>query len=221
MDIDFSAVTDSWRFLATGLGYTLALCILTMIFCALLGLTAALLRCYGPPWLEKIVAFYVDSIRSIPVLVFLVWIFFVVPAISGINLSSFGTAVIALSLYRSAYVAEILRAGIQSIRQGQVRAALALGMSMPQVVRNVVLPQAVTRMLPPLTSMITAVVKDTAITTVIAVPELMRQSTSLVTETFRPAEVFTTTMLLYFMILFPLTMMADFLYRRSAHLGRS
>ena len=94
-------------------------------------------------------------------------------------------------------------------------------MSQLQIIRSVILPQAIVRMLPALGSILSITIKDTAIATVIAVPELMRQSETIAAQSFRPIEVFTTTMILYFLILFPATRGVDAVYRRFAHLGRS
>ena len=118
-------------------------------------------------------------------------------------------------------LAEIVRAGVSSVRAGQTRAALALGMSGAQVVRRIVLPQAIVRMLPAFGSILSVTIKDTAIATVIAVPELMRQSETIAGQSFRPMEVFTFAMIVYFLLLFPVTRGVDMLYARVQHLGRS
>ncbi len=114
--------------------------------------------------------------RAVPVLVVLVWMYFALPLVTGVALPPFWAALVALSLHVAAYVAEIVRAGVTSIRPGQTRAALALGMSRAQAVREIVLPQAIVRMLPAFGSVISITIKDTAIATVIAVPEYMNRS---------------------------------------------
>ena len=124
-------------------------------------------------------------------------------------------------MHLAAYAAEIIRAGIESVRQGQTRAALALGMSRAQILRRIVLPQAVVRMLPAFGSLLSVTIKDTAIASVIAVPELMRQSETIAGQSFQPIEVYTFAMFVYFVLLFPVTRGVDRLYRRVAHLGRS
>ena len=112
-----------------------------------------------------------------------------------------------------------MRAGIESVRPGQTRAALALGMSRAQIVRRIILPQAIVRMLPAFGSLLSITIKDTAIASVIAVPELMRQSETVAGQSFQPIEVYTFAMLVYFLILFPVTRGVDRFYRRVAHLG--
>jgi polar amino acid transport system permease protein len=220
-DLDFSPLWESWRFLADGLEITLALSALTIMSSLIVGTAVGFGRIYGPKWLSVIVTFYIDSMRAIPVLVVLVWGYFAFPLIAGITLPPFWAAWAALTLHIAAYVAEILRAGIKSIRPGQMRAAIALGMSRPQAVMQIILPQAVIRMLPALGSVISITIKDTAIAATIAVPEYMKNSETLAGQSFRPIEVFTTAMLVYFLILFPSTRIIDVVYRRVAHLGRS
>jgi polar amino acid transport system permease protein len=220
-DLDISPLLDSWRYLAGGLGITLGLSALTIVSSLLLGAVVGFARVYGPVWVSWVLTFYIDSMRAIPVLVVLVWMYFAFPLVVGVSLPPFWAAWVALTLHIAAYVAEILRAGIKSIRPGQVRAALALGMSGVQVVGKVVLPQAVIRMLPALGSIVSVTIKDTAIAATIAVPEYMERSQTLAGQSFRPVEVFTTAMVVYFLVLFPATRAVDMLYRRVAHLGRS
>jgi len=221
MDFNFEPVLESWRFLADGLRITVLLS-LSVAACSLIfGTLVALARRYGPKWLRAVLIFYIDSMRAIPVLVVLVWFYFAFPIATGINLPPFLSALVALSLNLTAYVAEIVRAGIESVRPGQVRAGLALGMSMPQIVRKIILPQAFVRMMPALGNVLTLTVKDTAIATVIAVPELMRRADAVAAQTYAPVEVFTTVMFLYFCVIFPITRGVDMVYKRISFLGRS
>ncbi len=221
MEFDFSPLLDSWQYLLGGLGITVLLSVLSAASALVLGTALGLGRVYGPAWLRIPIVFYIDTQRAIPVLVILVWFYFAVPILTGVSFHPFWAALIALSLHIAAYVAEIVRAGIESIRPGQVRAALALGMSRAQIVRKVVLPQALVRMLPAFGSILSITIKDTAIATVIAVPELMKRAETIAGQSYRPIEVFTVTAIIYFIILFPCTRLIDVLYRRVAHLGRS
>lgn len=221
MDFDFSVISDHWRFLASGVVLTLVLSIVSGMTSLAAGLGVALLRLYGPRWLRPFAVLYIDSMRAIPVLVVLVWTFFALPLVTGITMPPFFAALIGLTLHLAAYAAEIVRAGIESVRPGQTRASLALGMSRAQVVRRIVLPQAIVRMLPAFGSLLSVTIKDTAIASVIAVTELMRQSETLAGQSFQPIEVYTFAMLVYFCILYPVTRGIDRIYRRIAHLGRS
>ena len=221
MEFDFSPIADNWRFFASGLGVTVALSLISAVTSILAGLAIALLRLYGPGWLRRLLVFYIDSMRAIPVLVVLVWMYFAFPLLVGFTFAPFWAAVIALTLHIAAYAAEVIRAGIESVRPGQTRAALALGMSRAQLLRKVLLPQATIRMLPAFGSILTIAIKDTAIATVIAVPELMHRAETVAGQSYRPVEVFTAVMVAYFVILFPVTRGIDRLYHRVAHLGRS
>jgi polar amino acid transport system permease protein len=221
MDLDFSPLLDSWQFLLGGLGLTLALAALTVLCSLIVGTAVGLARCYGPSWLRIPLVFYIDSMRAIPVLVVLVWTYFALPIVTGVTLPPFWAALVALSLHIAAYVAEIIRAGVTSVRPGQTRAALALGMSRAQAIREIILPQAIVRMLPAFGSIISITIKDTAIASVIAVPEYMNRSQTVAGQSFHPIEVFLVALAVYFIVLFPVTRVVDIVYTRVAHLGRS
>jgi polar amino acid transport system permease protein len=221
MEFNFDPVLQSWRFLMDGLRVTLLLSGGVALCSFLFGTLVGLARRYGPEWLRVILVFYIDSMRAIPVLVVLVWVYFALPAITGWNLPPFWSALFALSFHLAAYVAEVIRAGIESVRPGQVRAGLALGMSGPQIVRMIVLPQAIVRMMPAFGSLLSLAIKDTAIAAVIAVPELMRRADAVAGQSYAPVEVFSTVMIIYFLIIFPVTRAVDMVYKRIAFLGRS
>jgi polar amino acid transport system permease protein len=221
MEFDFSPVWDAWAFLLSGVWITLLLSAAAAAGSFVLGGFVALTRIYGPRWLRPVLVFYIDTMRAIPVLVVLVWMYFAFPLVAGINLPPFLSALVALTLHLAAYVAEVLRAGIEGVRPGQSRAGLALGMSQVQVVQKIILPQALVRMLPAFGSILSVTIKDTAISAVIAVPDLMRRAESVAADTYHPVEVFTVAMGIYFIMIFPVTRGVDVLYRRVAHLGRS
>jgi polar amino acid transport system permease protein len=221
VEFDFSPLLDSWQYLAGGLGLTLALSLLTILGSLAFGAVIGLARCYGPAWLRPVLVFYIDTMRAIPVLVVLVWMYFAFPLVTSVTLPPFWAAAVALTLHIAAYVAEIVRAGITSVRAGQMRAALAIGMSRAQAVAQIILPQAIVRMLPALGSIVSITIKDTAIAAVIAVPEYMKRSETVAGQSYHPIEVFTFAALVYFLILFPTTRLIDIVYGRLAHLGRS
>ncbi|MGB3391543.1 MAG: amino acid ABC transporter permease [Pseudaminobacter sp.] len=221
VNLDLSPIVDNWRYLAGGFYYTVLLSFGTIVGSFFVGTALGLLRCYGPKFLVIIVTFYIDSIRAIPVLVIIVWIYFSLPIFADIVLAPFYAALIALIAHFSVYVAEAVRAGIQSVREGQTRAGLALGMSYPQVVRVVILPQAFVRMIPPLGSIVTTSIKDTAIASIIAVPELMRAASTVSVQTYRPMEVLTVAIIAFFLLIFPITVGINAFYRRISFLGRS
>jgi polar amino acid transport system permease protein len=219
--MDFAPVLVHWRFIAEALWMTLLLSALSIAFGAVIGVAVAIGRTYGGRLLGALLGFYVDTMRAIPLLVILVWTYFAFPLVLGWDLSPTAAAVTGLSAHLGAYAAETVRAGLTSVRPGQMRAALALGMSRAGAVRTVVLPQAVVRMLPPIGSLLVFAVKDSGIASVIAVPELIRQSQVLSGITYRSFEVYTLAMGLYFLMCYPLARGVDALYRRLAHLGAS
>ncbi len=221
MTFDFGPVLRRWPFLAHALLVTILLSVLCMLFATVIGITVAIGRTYGGRVLGALLAFYVDTMRAVPQLVLLIWTYFALPLVVGLPLSSMSAAVIALSLHLGAYAAETVRAGLTSVRRGQMRAALALGMGAGQAIRTVILPQALIRMLPPFGSLMVNAVKDSAIASVIAVPELLRQSQVVTGVTYRSFEVYTLAMGLYFLLCFPVVRGVDAIYRRVAPLGAS
>ena len=221
MSFDFGPVLDRWQFLAFGLWTTVYVSGLAIAFGFSLGLLLGLLRTYGGRFTGLAIGFYVDTMRSVPVLVILVWTYFALPLLLGMAWSPATAAIVGFGVHLSAYVAEVIRAGLLSIRPGQYRAGLTLGMSAVQAVRTIVLPQAAIRMVPPLGSLAVITVKDSSIAAVIAAPELMRQSQIIAQWTFRPFEVYTATMIVYFLMCYPLARGIDRLYRRLAPRGAS
>lgn len=162
--------------LLKGLGITIALGGISIIFGLVLGLTFALVRIYGHPILKMLAGIYINILRSIPILVLLILVYYALPFV-GIRLSAFSASVLTLSLVSSAYTAEIFRSGIEAIPQGQIEAAMALGFRFIPTLRDVILPQAVKIVIPPLTSNCINVVKDTALASVVAMPDLLKQAT--------------------------------------------
>ncbi|MFZ9634161.1 MAG: amino acid ABC transporter permease [Alphaproteobacteria bacterium] len=214
-------ILDNLPFLWAGIETTLVVSVLSVACSLVLGFAAGLGRCYGPAWLRLPLVFYIDSMRAIPVLVVIVWTFFAFPILFGVTMTPIVAAVGAISVHVAASIAEIVRAGIESIRQGQSWAGLALGMSRAQLLRKVILPQAVTRMLPSFGSAVIVTIKDSAIASVIAVPDVIRHAESVVAQTYRPFEVYSFAMIVFFAILFPVARVVDKLYLRVGHRGRS
>ena len=210
----FDVIAERFDFLLGGLGLTVGLSLLTMAASLVLGLLVALARL--SPWspLQAAAAAYSDFLRGTPLLVQLLWVYYSIPILTGVAFSPFVSAAIALTLNLSAFVSEVYRAGIASIGRGQREAALALGMSNWQAMRRVILPQSVRRVLPPLGSIWVSLFKDTALVSVIAVPELMYRGKVLSIETYRPLEVYTAVALIYFVVTYPQARGVDWLFER-------
>ncbi len=221
MNITLDPIIQAAPFLLRAIGVTLLLAAGSVLLGMAIGVVVGAARTFGGRIVFLVLDLYVNTMRAVPVLVILIWGFFAFPLLAGITVPPLATATAALGLHIGAYFAETVRAGLQSVRAGQRRAALALGMTPLQALRVVILPQAVIRMLPNVGSLITITIKDTAIASVIAVPELMRQTQIIAGQSYRPFELYTFAMLVYFVMCLPLARGVDFLYRRIAHKGRS
>jgi His/Glu/Gln/Arg/opine family amino acid ABC transporter permease subunit len=197
-----------------GLRFTLLVSLLSLIFGNIIGLIAAILRLWSKPPFKQITYVYIDFFRTTPALVQLIWIFYVLPIILGIELSAITSGVIALSLNAGAFLAEIFRAGLVSISPGQRDAASVLGLTRLQTLVYVLLPQAFRRVLPATGNVLIGLIKDSSLLTVIAVPELTYQFQTDVSRTFRPLELYTALAVLYFALTYPLSLAATWLERR-------
>lgn len=167
---------DTFPLLISGLLVTLEIGVTSIVAGLAGGLFLALVRLYGPgpvPFLSKI---YIDIFRSIPLLVLLIIVYYALPFV-GIRFSPFVSAVVALTLVSAAYTAEIFRAGIEAIPHGQFEASQALGLSGRHMMVDVILPQAIKIVIPPLTNNCINVLKDTALASVVAMPDLLKQAT--------------------------------------------
>jgi polar amino acid transport system permease protein len=195
---------------------TIQVSLIAMVGGMAIGLLVALVRIARVPVVSGVASLYVDFFRATPVLVQLVWFYYALPILTGVSLTAFAAGSIGLSLYAGSFLSEIFRAGILSVERGQTEAALALGMSRTQAMRRVILPQATTRMLPPIGSSLITLVKDSALLSIISVPELMRQSEALASLTFRRMEVLSIAAMIYFALTYPLSRGVDYLHRRFA-----
>jgi polar amino acid transport system permease protein len=221
MDINLQPLINSWPFLAKALATTLFVSIGSMLLGMAIGLIVGALRTYGGRLLYDLLGLYVDTMRAIPLLVVLVWTFFAFPVLIGHSIPAVTAGIAGLGIHLGAYVAETIRAGLTSVRRNQMQAALALGMSRFEAIRMIILPQAIVRMLPALGSLFVIAVKDSAIASVIAVPELLRQTQIVAGKTFRPFELYTAAMIVYFLLCYPVARGFERIYRRLAHLGSS
>ena len=221
MLFDFAFIVGYWRFLLGGILVTIWLSLASIGVGFAVGLVVGILRTYGGRVIDAVLSLYVDTMRSIPLLVILVWVFFAMPLVTGQSLTPITAGIIGLGLHLGAFVAELVRAGLTSVRPGQTRAALALGMSLAQAIRIVILPQALIRMMPTFGSLLVITIKDSAIASVIAVPELLYKSQIVIGKTYHPVETFTIVLVVYFLLSWPVARGVDYLYRRVAHLGAS
>ena len=188
--------------LIEGLGVTIMLGLASIALGTTSGLLLALLRVFGTAPVRAAARIYIDVFRSIPLLVLLVLVYYALPFV-GVRLSSFAAATVALSAVSCAYVAEIFRAGIEAIPRGQFEAADAIGLGFFDTLRDVVLPQALRIVTPPLTSNCINVLKDTALASVVAMPDLLKQATQAQALSANPTPLIGAA-LLYLALLLPL-----------------
>jgi polar amino acid transport system permease protein len=159
-------------------------------------------------WLTLPLEAYVELFRCTPLLVQIVWFYYALPILLNFSLPAWLAAGLGLTLYMGAFCTEIFRAGVISIGRGQWQAGRALGMTQIQLMRRIVLPQAVRRMVPPLVNQSITQLKNTALLYVVAVPDLMYTGSIVTAETYRPLEVYTSVAAMYFIMLYPMTLLA-------------
>ena len=213
---DFSFLWAYRGLILTGLGVTIAYTIGTIVLGLIVGLITGLLRLSRNPVITAPLVAYVEIFRCTPLLVQIVWFYYALPVVIGLDIPAHMAAVLVLSLYTGAFYAEIIRGGVISIERGQWDAARAIGMRRGQVMRHVILPQAVKRMIPPFMNQSIIQLKNTSLVSTIAVADLLYDGTIITAATYRPLEVYTTVAVIYFIVLFPLTLAAQQVERRLA-----
>jgi polar amino acid transport system permease protein len=216
MNFDWSVVSQHRDALAAATGMTVLLTVATMAIAVPCGILVAALRLYAWGPLRALATAYVELFRNLPLILVVYWAFYVLPISTGLSLSPFATGLAALALNVTAYNAETFRAGIGSIRRGQLEAAMALGMSRAQAVRRIVLPQAVRRILPVLASTWVSLFKDTSLVSVIAVTELAYVAMQIRAQTFRVLEMLTAMAAIYWVLGYPQAKLVDWIQRRYA-----
>jgi polar amino acid transport system permease protein len=203
-------------FLLLGFKISVYVSLICLAFSALVGIAISMALLAPVRALRVAASFYIDLFRSTPLLIQLVWFYYALPILIGHSMTSFQAGILGLTLYQGSYMAEVFRSGIMSVKRGHVEAGLALGMSPWQAFRTVVLPQAVIRMLPPLTGQALTLFKDSSILSVIALPELLWQAETLIPITLHRVEILTVVAALYFTVAFPLTIITGRLHVRLA-----
>jgi polar amino acid transport system permease protein len=205
---DFGILWTYRALLLAGLAYTLLFTVVCVVLGLAVGLITGIGRLSKRPFIAVPLRAYVEVFRCTPVLVQLVWFYYALPVLTGIQISAVTAATLCLSLYGGAFYSEIIRGGIISSDSGQIEAARALGMRGQQILRRVVLPQAFKRMVPPLMSQSIMQLKNTSLLSVLAVPDLLYQGQVVAHETYRPLELYTFIAVAYFAVLLPVTMWA-------------
>lgn len=211
----FSDVIDSWPTLVHGLLGTVELSIAAIVLATLLGLLIALARTGGWVPLRILGRAYVELFRGSPLLIQMLFVYFGAASLGLPFVSVLAAAVLALTLYEAAYIAEIFRAGIQSVPTGQVEAAKVLGLSRHDTFLHVVLPQAMRVSRAPLVGQYIALIKDSSLAIAIGFAELLRQGQAIVDRVGQPIEVYLTVAALYFAICYPLSLLVLHIERKA------
>lgn len=209
----FDVLTEYWIVFVQGAVVTAQLTGFAFVLALVLGLALALGRLAESVFIRAPVAVYVEFFRSTPALVQLVWIYYAMPILTGIKFNSLVSVGIGLGLHTAAYYCEVFRAGILAVERGQVDAAKAVGMRRAQLMRRVVLPQAVRQMIPPFINETASLIKLTTLGSVLAVSELLHASNNLITTTYRPLEIYTALALIFAAIIYPIVYLSRRLER--------
>ena len=198
--------------LLQGLFITLQISAFSLIAALLIGLVTAVFRLSASPLAGLLARLYIEGIRNTPLLIQIFFIYFVLAPLLGLD--RLPAAILSLSLFEGAYIAEIFRSGILSVAREQHEAAYSLGLSRYATLRHVILPQAVRTVLPPLTSQAISLIKDSALVSTIAIYDLTMQAQSIIAETFLTFEIWLTVAALYLIVTIALSCLAGALEHR-------
>ena len=204
---------ETFPFLLLGLWNTILLACAAIVLGSILGVSLCLIRIYGPRVPRYAAVLYIDFFRAMPALVVLIVIYYALPYV-GIKLSAFVATTLALSMINAAFTAEVCRAGIESIPKGQFEAAQALGLHFWLAMRKVILPQALRAVVAPLVSNYVAVFKDTALASVVAMPDLLKQASEAQALMANPTPLMGAA-IIYLAILWPMIRLVGYLEVRS------
>jgi len=211
---DFGALAPYAGLIAQGLLVTVAFTVATVLAGLAIGLVAGIVRTNAPRWINVPVVAYIELFRCTPLLVQLVWMYYALPVLVGLAMSPNMACFLALALYAGSFYAEIFRGGIEAVDRGQWEAGMAVGMRRGKIFRRIVLPQAVRVMIPSFINQTVLQLKNTSLVSTIAVGDLLYQGSVITAALYRPLEVYSVVAILYFAVLYPLTVAAQHVERR-------
>jgi polar amino acid transport system permease protein len=214
MNFDVELILRSVPLLLAGAAVTLQITALSVGFGLLIGMFVGMARLSRLVLVRAAAAVYVDFIRGTPLLVQIFLIYFALPILVGARIDPFLAAITACSINSGAYVAEIFRAGIQSIDKGQMEAGRSLGMTWAQTMRHIILPQAFKRIIPPLGNEFIAMLKDSSLVSVIGFEELTRRGQLIIARTYGSFEIWLAVALIYLLMTFAISRLVAYLERR-------
>lgn len=218
MQLDFSFLTGEVlvSYISKGFWFSLQLTLVAMIGGIVLGTLLALMRLSGNKWLELPATTYVNTMRSIPLVMVILWFFLLIPLLIGRPMGAELSAVVTFTLFEAAYYSEIMRAGIQSVPRGQVHAGYAMGMTYRQTMQLVVLPQAFRNMIPVLLTQTIILFQDTSLVYAIGAYDMLKGFEIAGKNFNRPVETYLVATVVYFAICFSLSMLVKHLQKRIA-----
>ncbi len=222
--MDFQVVADNFVFLLVqgfvGIGPftggTLRLAIPAIVLGSMLGTLVGLARLSHSPWFFIPAKVYVEFFRGVPLVMVIFWFWFLVPTLMGKSLPEYAVALTAFVIFEAAYLAEIVRAGIQSVPHGQVEAATATGLSKKQLMHHVILPQALRNMIPALVTQFIVLLKDTSLASIIGYVDLTKAAQIVNNRVIRPFELYLFIAVIYWLCSYAMSRYAQRMERRFA-----
>nr|WP_330392036.1 amino acid ABC transporter permease [Acetitomaculum ruminis] len=214
-----SLLQENYLVLLIAMGRTLELTFLSLFFATVIGLIFGLFNVSRIKFLHAIAYIYIDIARGVPLIVLGFFTYFGIPGITGVKLSALVAGMIALSLNAGAYMAEIIRAGIQSVDKGQMEAARSLGLPYRKAMSKVVMPQAIKTMVPSIINQYIITLKDTSILSVIGFPELVKTGQIIIARTYETALMWVIVGVMYLIVITILSAIAKRLERRVSYAG--
>ena len=214
---DFGVVLAQWPLFLKGLGGTLLIAAISIGLGVVLGAVIAAGRMSRRAWLRIPAGLYVDFYRNTPGIVHFFWFYYALPIVADIRMGPLEAAVLALTTQSASFYCEVFRGAILSLPKGQWEGAAALGMTRVAALRRVILPQAALRMVGPFIERTFELIKTTSLASTLAYGELLYAATQISAQTYRPLEVYTVVALIYFCLLFSLSLLARRVERRLTH----
>lgn len=214
--MDWKVIGANYHLLLKGLWTSLQLTFVAILFALPLGCLIAIGRISHRTWLNRLCTAFVNVLRSNPLILILFWFYFLVPLITGRNVSDLTSIIIAFVIFFAAYFGEIVRSGIQSVGSRQMQAGLSSGLTYAQSMRYIVLPQALRAMLPALITQCIVVFQGTTVVYVIGYSELLHTASQIAERTVRPVELYVTVAAIYFIVCYSGSLLAQRFEKRMA-----
>lgn len=214
--MDVRVIVENLPYMLSGLQWTVILASVSMVGSFAAGVIFAILRLSPVRWLRWPAILYIDVMRTIPLIMVIFWVFFLMPVLTGRPTTPITAALLALIAFNTSYMAEVIRAGIQSVPRGQMEAARAVGLTYLQAMRSVILPQAIKNMVPALVNRFVALFMGTSLAYIIGVTEFFRAANNVNNRVYRSYEIYTFVAVVYFVCCYSLSWLSGILERRLA-----